>query len=145
MTVVTPDFVQRMIRDGPLTKAMARARDGTAHPKNKLRGERFSSWALICEEALDTEHDAAWYDDIVAELARRGFSDDQIDRMRRFAWETAGWMNFDKMLWEWVSLDEKDIRTALDFQLKDGLITRTQYDERLCFIENPSRIWDSTR
>jgi len=51
---------------------MARARDGTAHPKNKLRAERFSTWSLICEEALDTEHHADWCDDIVAELARRG-------------------------------------------------------------------------
>ena len=121
---VTPDFIQGIIRDGLLTKAMARAREGTAHPKNKLRGEGFSSWALICEEALDTQHDADWCDDIVAELTRRGFSYEQIDRMRSFAWQTAGWLNFDMMLWEWVSLDEQHIRTALDWQFKDGLITQ---------------------
>jgi len=138
MTVVTPKFIQGIIRDGPFTRAMARARDGTARPKNKLRGEQFSSWALVCEEALDTEHDMDWYDDIVAELTRRGFGCDQIDRMRIFAWQTAGWLNFDKMLWEWVSLDEKDIRMALDWQLKDGLITKAQHDERLSFIEHPS-------
>jgi len=140
MRAVTPEFIQGIIRDGPLTRAMARARDGTARPESKLRGEQFSSWALVCEEALDTEHDVKWYDDIIAELTRRGFGYDQIDRMRNFVWQTAGWLNFDKMLWEWVSLDEQDIRVALDFQLRDGLITKPQYDERLSFIDDPFRI-----
>ena len=140
MTVVTPDFVQSVIREGGFAEAQARARDGTSHPKNRLRGDRFSWWALICEDVLDTEHDADWYDDILAELTRRGISHDQIDRMRSFAWQTAGWLNYDKMLWEWVALDEKDIRTALDFQLKDGIITAAQHAERLSFIEHPSRI-----
>ncbi len=138
--MVTPEFIQGIIRDGPLTQAMIRARNGTASSKNKMRAERFSAWSLICEEVLDTEHDADWYDDILAELTRRGFSYEQIDRMRSFAWQTAGWLNFDKMLWEWVSLDEKDIRIALDWQLKDGLITKAEYTERVSYIQEPSRI-----
>ena len=94
--------------------------------KIKPTGTSLLRGGLVCEEILDTEHDADSYDDILAELARRGFDDDQIDRMRGFAWETAGWLNYDKMLWEWCSLDEGDIRMALEFQLKDGIITPTQ-------------------
>ena len=60
--------------------------------------------------------------------------------MRAFAWQTAGWLNFDKMLWEWVSLDEDHIRMALDCQLKEGLITPEQHSERLSYIENPDLI-----
>lgn len=140
MNIVTPDFIQGIIERGGLTKAQLRARDGNARPKNQLQRERFSSWALICEEVLDTDHDDDWYDDILAELTRRGFSYEQIDRMRKFAWQTAGWLNYDKMLWEWVSLDENDIRRALDLQLKDGIITHAEHAERLSFIEDPSRI-----
>ena len=33
--------------------------------------------------------------------------------MRRFAWKTVGWLNYDKMMWEWGGLDEKDIEMAL--------------------------------
>ena len=140
MTVITPDFIRRIIRSGQLAEAQARARDGKAQPKNKAHWDKFTSWALICEEVLDTENAPDWYDDILAELTRRGFSHEQIDRMRGFAWQTAGWLNYDKMLWEWCSLDEDDIRTALDSQLEDGIISATQHAERLCYIEHPSRI-----
>src|SRR5689334_14598767 len=121
MPVITPEFVDRIIRSGPLTEARRRTQDGSACPRNKAQWDKFSSWSLICEEILDTEHAPDWYDDIVAELGRRGFSVEQIDTMRRFAWETVGWLNYDKMLWEWCSLDEKDIRMALDWQLGEGL------------------------
>jgi hypothetical protein len=140
MNVVTPDFVRRIIRSGPIADAQARARDGMANPKNQAQWDKFTSWGLICEEILDTEHGPDWYDDILAELTRRGFSHDQIDRMRGFAWQTAGWLNYDKILWEWVYLDEADIRTALDFQLNDGVITAAQHADRLSYIEHPSKI-----
>jgi hypothetical protein len=138
MVIITPEFVDRVIRSGPLTEARIRAQDGRARPQNKAQWNKFSSWALICEEVLDTEHAADWYDDIVAELDRRGFNFEQIDAMRRFAWNTAGWLNYDKMLWEWCRLDEKDIRMALDWQLRDGIITQQQHGEGLLFIENPA-------
>ncbi|QEH35589.1 hypothetical protein OJF2_41420 [Aquisphaera giovannonii] len=102
--------------------------------------EKFSTWALVCEEVLDTEHSDDWYDDIIAELRRRGFGLDQIDAMRKLAWGTAGWLNFDKMLWEWCSLDEKDIRLALDWQLREGVITRQRYEQCLGFVEQPATI-----
>lgn len=140
MPIVTPEFIQRMLRSGPLTEAQARARDGTACPKNAAHWNKFTSWALICEEILDTEHASDWYDDILAELFRRGFSEDQINRMRAFAWQTAGWLNYDKALWEWCHLDEDDIRTALDLQFKDGIITNVQHAERLSWIAHPAGI-----
>lgn len=140
MTVVTPDFIRHIIRSGHLAEAQARARDGKAQPRNKAHWDKFTSWALICEEVLDTEGAPDWYDDILAELTRRGFSHEQIDQMRGFAWQTAGWLNYDKMLWEWCSLDEDDIRTALDSQLEDGIISATQHAEKLCYIEHPSCI-----
>lgn len=139
MDVIKPEFVNGIIRSGPLTEARHRTQEGLARPRNKAQWDKFSSWSLICEEILDTEQAPDWYDDIVAELNRRGFSDEQMDAMRRFAWETVGWLNYDKMLWEWVSLDEKDIRTALDWQLHERLITREQYQDGLSFVENPHR------
>ncbi|WP_395738197.1 hypothetical protein [Prosthecobacter sp.] len=140
MTVVTPEFIEGIIRSESFTLAQARARAGTACPKNQAHWEKFSTWTLICEEVLDTEHDADWYDDVLAELTRRGFSHEQINRMRIFAWQTAGWLNFDMMLWEWVSMDEKHIRRALDWQLEKRLISPLQHTDRVYYIENPSLI-----
>jgi len=129
MAIITDAFIDNVLRTGPFAEAQARTVNGTARPRNQAKGDEFSTWALICEETVDTEYPSGWYDDVVAELARRGFSPEQVDRMWRFAWQTAGWLNFDKMLWDWVSLDEKDIKLALDWQLKGGLISRGQYDE----------------
>lgn len=88
--VITPQFVDRIIRAGPLSKARGRVQNRTARPRNEARWETFSSWTLICEEILDTEPSDDWYDGIVVELNRRGFSFEQIDAMRRLAWQTAG-------------------------------------------------------
>jgi len=140
MTVVTPELVQRILRSGGFTDAQTRLHNGTALPKNKADWNMYSSWALICEEVLDTEHDPDWYDDILAELTRRGFNFGQIDRMRAFAWQTAGWLNYDRMLWEWITLNEDDMRIAIDYQLKDGIISPTEHAERMTCIEHPARI-----
>jgi hypothetical protein len=40
-------------------------------------------------------------------------------------------MNFDLMLWEWVQLDESDMRAALDLQRERGLIGGIDYQRRL--------------
>jgi len=138
MPVITREFVEHVVRTGPLAEARRRTQDGTARPRNKAAWDRFSSWALVLEEVLDTEHPADWYDDIIAELGRRGFAAEQVDAMRRFAWETAGWLNYDKMLWEWCGLDEKDVKLALDWQLKDGRIDRRQHAAGLAFLEQPA-------
>jgi hypothetical protein len=140
MVVITREFVDRILQTGPLAEARRRAQDGSARPRNTAHWHKFSSWALICEEILDTEHPTDWYDDILAELGRRGFTFEQIDAMRRFAWETVGWLNYDKMLWEWCGLDEKDIKLALDWQLREGRIARPQYDAGLSFLEQPGPV-----
>jgi hypothetical protein len=137
MHAITPEFVDRVIRAGPLTEARRRIQEGSACPRNKAQWNRLSSWALICEEILDTEHAPDWYDDIIAELNRRGFTFEQLDAMRRFAWESVGWLNYDKMMWEWVHLDERDIRLALDWQLREGVISIARYNEGLAFMQNP--------
>jgi hypothetical protein len=137
MPFITPSFINRVIRTGALAKARRRMLAGTACPPANSGWHRCSVWELTCEEVLDTEHGDEWYDGVLAELDRRGFTPDQIDAMRRFAWRTAGWLNYDKMLWEWVSLDEKDIKLALEWQLKDGVIGRREYEEGLAFVENP--------
>lgn len=137
MSVLAPGIIDGVIQSGPLTKARNRIQDGSARPRNRAEWDKFSTWSLVCEEVLDTEHNADWYDDIIAELIRRGFTFDQIDSMRRFAWETAGWLNFDKMLWDWCHLDEKDIQRALDWQREDSVITPEEYDRRIKFLHNP--------
>ncbi len=136
--IITPAFVDHVIRTGPLAEARRRTREGSARPRNKAQWEKFSSWSLVCEEVLDTKHSDDWYDDIVAELGRRGLGPEQVDAMRRFAWQTAGWLNYDKMLWEWVALGEKDIWRALRWQFRDGLITRRQFNEGLSFLDDPA-------
>ncbi|NJL88637.1 MAG: hypothetical protein HC916_01685 [Coleofasciculaceae cyanobacterium SM2_1_6] len=136
MTIITPEFIQGVIRSGALAKARQRTQNGTAQPQNKARWYKFSTWTLICEEILDTEQPDDWYDDIIAELDRRGFSAEQVDKMRYFAWQTAGWLNYDRMVWDWCNLDETDMKTALAWQLRDGLINQQQYEEGLFSIEH---------
>lgn len=70
---------------------------------------RFTTWELVCEEIVDTEYSPAYYEQVLAELYRRGLTPEKVTAMRLFAWETAGWLNFEMMLWDWCSLDEADI------------------------------------
>jgi hypothetical protein len=83
---------------------------------------KLSSWSLICEELLDTEPFPGLLKQYYDELIRRGYSDDKIQEMRHFAWLTAGWLNYEKMLWDWCHIDESDIKKAIEWQHKDGLI-----------------------
>ena len=137
MKITTPEFIENVIRSGKLGRARDRVQNGTARPSLKANLSELSPWALECEEILDTEDEDAWYDTVVIELIRRGFTAEQIDSMRRFAWRTAGWLNFDLMLWEWVHLDENEIKTALELQLKDGVISQQQFDEGMAMLANP--------
>ncbi len=137
MNIVTREFIERQICGGALAQAKSRAFNGTALPRSDAKLSDTSTWELICEEILDTEHSNDWYDSVLAELLRRGLSPDRIDEMRRFAWKTAGWLNVDQALWEWVALDERDIKLALEWQIKDGIIDQSQYDEGLRFLEAP--------
>jgi hypothetical protein len=45
---------------------------------------------------------------------------------------TAGWLNYEKMLWEWVHLDQEDVERAVQWQFEDKLIND---EERCAMIE----------
>jgi hypothetical protein len=94
-----------------------------------------STWAIICQEMLDTEFPKSYFQSAKEELYRRGITDEEILEMRFLAWVTAGWLNFIMMLWDWCNLDENDMRSALDWQLKDGWITETEMHEKLRYME----------
>jgi hypothetical protein len=83
---------------------------------------KISTCSLLCEDVLDTEPPPGLLTQYYHELLRRGFTDVEIQELRHFVWLTAGWLNFEKMLWEWCILDETDIRKAIDWQCEDGLI-----------------------
>jgi hypothetical protein len=133
--MITRRFINGVIRDGRLTEARKRHEEGTAKPAGWNFGSQ-SCWSLVCEEIIDTDHEPEGYDAVYAELVRRGFSPAEIDEMRRFAWRTAGWMNYDLILWDWVNLDEGDIRRALDLQLEMRKIKRPEYDDDLATLQH---------
>lgn len=93
-----------------------------------------STWSLICEEIVDTTYEQRYYDRVVCELHRRNLTDDQIKEMRIFAWRTAGWLNFEKNLLDWNGLGEKDILMAIDWQAKDGLISQTERESLINYL-----------
>lgn len=94
----------------------------------------WTTWRLVCEECLDTEWTELGYERVVADLFRRGISREELTSMRMFAWETVGWMNFEKMAWEWLWLDEDDIVRALDWQLREGEIDADEHGRRLAYL-----------
>lgn len=124
---ITEEFMKRVAEEGALAEACNRL---TANPRNDLEPlPHMSTWALICEEIVDTEYEKEHYERVICELQRRNFTNDQIREMRVFAWQTAGWLNFEKMVWDWCSLDEKDILKAIEWQEKEGEITSEQRKE----------------
>jgi hypothetical protein len=122
---ITPGFLNRIRRDGQLARASERVR----HVGGYERLAEMSTWALVCEEVVDTEYDSSYYERVVAELSRRGIVAAELEEMRLFAWETAGWMNFEKMVWDWAGLDERDIFYAIDWQLRDAEISSERATE----------------
>ena len=97
--------------------------------------EKMSTWNIACEEVLDTCFPAIYFQRAFEELASRGVSPSKYRELRRFAWLTAGWLNFEMQLWDWCSLDEKDIRLAINWQRKDGWISESRKRELLQFFE----------
>lgn len=130
--------IDHILAQGRLTEARGRFRLGLADPDKKAKYSHRPTWQLVCEEVLDTDFDPPVYDAIYAELLRRGYDDRAIDDLRRLAWETAGWMNYDLMLWDWVDLDESDMRAALDLQRERGLIGAIEHGQRLDRIREVS-------
>lgn len=84
------------------------------------------TWAIICEEMLDTVNSQVYFRRAYEELKRRGITDQEYHAMRMLAWRTAGWLNFAMMLWDWCSLDASDMRLAIKLQLEQGLISPEQ-------------------
>jgi len=123
--------LDHILAQGRLTEARERFQLGQADPDKTAKYTHRPTWQLVCEEVLDTDFDPPVYDAIYAELVRRGYDHEAIDDLRRLAWETAGWMNYDLMLWDWVQLDESDMRAALDLQRERGLIGGIEYQRRL--------------
>jgi hypothetical protein len=121
-TFITSEFIKKIGETGSLAEAAARL---SSIDKYKPLAN-MSTWALVCEEIVDTEYSSAYYERVLAELYRRGLSAVELKEMRLFAWETAGWLNFEKMLWDWVSLDESDIERAIAWQLEDHETTESQ-------------------
>ena len=128
-------FIRKIIRKGRLTEARQRFDFGSAKPSSWNVNNQ-SCWSLICEEVLDTDLDSGHYDAIYAELRRREFSATEIDQMRILAWQSAGWLNYNLMLWEWCHLDESDMREALKIKRKKWLIRKKTFTEGMKAIEN---------
>ncbi|WP_299412260.1 hypothetical protein [Acaryochloris sp. IP29b_bin.148] len=110
---ITPKFLSQISKEGALALAASRLANQSAPKLERLT--QLSTWSLICEEIVDTEYNEQYYERVVNELLCRGLKLDEIQDMRLLAWETAGWLNFEMRLWEWVSLDETDIFRAIDW------------------------------
>ena len=131
-TMIANTCLRRIAQKGFLTKAADRVSksERTYEPLQNM-----SIWGLVCEEILDTQFSAEHYERVAAELFRRGISRAELNDMRTFAWETAGWLNFVKMAWDWCGLDEGDMRLAIQWQFDDGAITDTERLERINYLE----------
>ena len=92
---------------------------------------KFSTWTIICEEMLDTQFPCVYFERAREELHRRAITDAEILEMRRFAWLTAGWLNFERLVWEWCNLDEKDIYFAIEQQYSGGYISGEEKERRI--------------
>lgn len=122
--------VEGIVRDPP-------GSDLPEEPKasdHNVRFTRASTWSIVCEEVLDTQFSHAYFQSAHAELNRRGISDAEIQEMRRIAWLTAGWLNYECLLWDWVSLDENDIHRAIEKQFAEGFITEAERDRWTEFV-----------
>jgi hypothetical protein len=139
-TFITDSFLTRIRSHGALALAVSRLRPvETYEPLSKM-----STWALVCEEMVDTEHSAEHYERVLAELLRRNLGAAEIEEMRIFAWRTAGWLNFEKMVWDWCSLDETDILRAIDWQLEDGIVSVEEAASMTVYVESyPSKAKDA--
>jgi hypothetical protein len=96
---------------------------------------KLSNWEIVCQEILDTQYSHVHYQKCYDELRKRGKSEQEIFEMRRFAWYTAGWLNFPMMLWDWVSLDDSDILRAIELLYDKKQISQEQQIEFENFVK----------
>lgn len=92
-------------------------------------------WTLICEEAVDTEYSHIYYTKAYETVIERGISEEEYKKARKFMWLTAGWFNFEKMLWDWVELSEEDIKIAINMQEANKLISKTMKTNMLKYVD----------
>jgi hypothetical protein len=123
-TFITDAFLQKIGKTGSLAKAADRLKFKDWE-KCKPRPQ-MSTWSLVCEEVVDTTYSDDEYEEILAELYRRGLTDSEIVQMREFAWRTAGYLNFEMMAWDWCSLNEKDIARSIGYLEEKGEITSSE-------------------
>lgn len=102
---------------------------------NQVNFSKMSTWTIVCEEVLDTSFPTLYHERAREILGQRGISDTEYEEMRRFAWLTAGWLNFEKMLWDWVHLDESDILRALRWQFTEGLISKQDFERSIAYTQ----------
>ncbi|MFN8398447.1 MAG: hypothetical protein U0X74_00420 [Anaerolineales bacterium] len=109
--------------------------DETLERDSRLTFSKSSNWEIICEEILDTEHSHVYHQRCLDELRRRGKSEQEIFEMRRLAWQTAGWLNFPMMAWEWINLDEWHILRAIEWLYDYKQISQEQRNEFENFVK----------
>jgi hypothetical protein len=92
-SIITEAFLKRIRHSGSLAEPAQRigAAPNLYEPLPKM-----STWALVCEEVVDTEYSPGHYERVVAELLRHHISITELEEMRVFAWESAGRLNFEK-------------------------------------------------
>ncbi len=83
------------------------------------------------------------------ELINRGYSSEDIMNMRIIAWETAGWLNYEMMVWDWCNLNEKDMLDGLKDRFDKKNISKTKFEQLKQQIEHykswPNQRVDLTR
>lgn len=107
----------------------------TLERDERLSFASFSNWEIICQEILDTEFSHVYYQKCYQELLQRGTTEQEILEMRRVAWQTAGWLNYAMMLWDWVSLDETDMLRAVEWLFEQKQISQEKRDAFQTFIK----------
>ena len=68
--------------------------------------KKWTTWAILAEPYLDTEHDQEWKDALKAELRERGVKGFSL-RWRQGIAATGLWWNI--FWWEWMLFDGRDI------------------------------------
>ncbi len=132
-THITSRFLKNIRSEGQLAQALKRISASPEKSYDPLT--KMTTWELVCEEVVDTEYKEEHYERVVAELLRRGITPTELEEMRVFAWETAGWLNYEKMLWDWTGMDEKDILRAIDLQFESGEITHAEQILRTAYLK----------
>lgn len=133
---LTPSFLSAIKAQGRLLEALDRLPSlSDAELAALPRLAEISSWECVLEEVLDTDHDPPYYDRFVHELLCRGYRRDDILEMRMIAWETAGWLNYEMMLWDWCSLTEEDMSLGLKHRFESGNISQQRFEQLTAAIE----------